>query len=98
VIDDIAISSVRFQCSKNFLARSDVELQLELTSQDFIVFVKGKITGKKADLFENLFEYVIQFNPFGKGLRYNSEKSKELLELFLASLQSEQDSDLNRLD
>jgi hypothetical protein len=93
VIDDIAISSVRFRCPKNFLARSDVELKLDLANHDFTVFVKGKITGKKADLFENIFEYIIQFNPFGKGLRYNSEKSKELLELFLASIHSNDDAE-----
>jgi hypothetical protein len=91
IIDDIAISSIRFQCPKNFLATSQVELRMTLKGLDSIIFVKGKIIGKKADLFENIFEYIVQFSPFGKGLKYNSEESKELLDFFLGSIQSEDD-------
>jgi hypothetical protein len=91
LIDDIAISSVRFQCPKNFLARSQVELKLDVANQGFSIFVKGKIIGKKADLFENIYEYVVQFNPYGKGLKYNSNESKEMIEFFLGTIQSEED-------
>ena len=91
IIDDIAISSIRFQCPKKFLARSEVELKLEVTNQDFTILVKGKIIGKKADLFENIFEYIVQFNPYGKGFQYNSDQSKEMLEFFLGSIQTEEE-------
>jgi len=90
-LDDIAISSVRFVSSKNFLARSLVEIKLISDSLTSEVIVKGRIIGKKADLFDNKYEYVVQFNPYGKGLKYNSDQSKELLELFLASIQSNED-------
>ena len=93
ILNDIAISSIRFQCPKNFLARSEVELKLEIASQNFTILVKGKIIGKKADLFENLYEYVVQFNPYGKGLRYNSEESKDMLEFFLGTIQSGEEGD-----
>ena len=91
VIDDIAISSMRFQCPKNFLARSQIELKLVVPNQEFDIFIKGKIIGKKADLFENLFEYIVQFNPYGKGLQYNTDQCKEMLEFFLGSIQSDED-------
>jgi hypothetical protein len=91
VVDDIAISSLRFQCPKNFLAKSQIELKLEIADQNITIFVKGKIMGKKSDLFENLIEYVVQFNPYGKGYEYNSSESKDLLEYFLRSIQSEDD-------
>ena len=91
VIDDIAISSIRFQCPKNFLARSQVELKLDIADQDFTIYVKGKITGKKADLFENIIEYIVQFNPYGRGFEYNSSENKDLLEEFLGSIQAEED-------
>jgi hypothetical protein len=90
-LDDMAISSLRFQCPKNFLAMSQVELKLEIADQDISIFVKGKIIGKKSDLFENLIEYVVQFNPYGKGYEYNSSESKDLLEFFLDSIQSKDD-------
>ena len=89
LLDDIAISSVRFDCPKNFLARSLVEIKLvsdELISE---LIVKGRITGKKADLFVNIFEYIVQFNPYGKGLKYNSSQNKEKLETFFKSIESE---------
>lgn len=89
ILDDIAISSIRFQCPKNYLAKSEVELKLDIADQDFTIFVKGRIIGKKADLFENLYEYVVQFNPYGKGLKYNSEQSKDLLDFFLGTIQSD---------
>lgn len=91
VIDDIAISSIRFQCPKNFLARSQIQLKLDIADQDFTIFVKGKIMGKKADLFENIIEYIVQFNPYGRGFEYNSSESKELLEVFLRNIQAEED-------
>jgi len=93
ILKDIAISSIRFQCHKNFLARSEIELKLEIANQDFAILVKGKIIGKKADLFENLFEYVVQFNPYGKGLKYNSEESKDMLEFFLGTIHSGEEDD-----
>ena len=89
LLDDIAISSVRFDCPKNFLAKSLVEIKLvsdELISE---LIVKGRITGKKADLFVNIFEYIVQFNPYGKGLKYNSSQNKEKLETFFKSIESE---------
>jgi hypothetical protein len=52
--------------------------------------VKGKIIGKKADLFENKYEYVVQFNPYGKGLKYNSFQSKEKLERFFEAIESDE--------
>ena len=89
LLDDIAISSVRFDCPKNFLARSLVEIKL--VSDEIIsgLTVKGRIVGKKADLFENIFEYVVQFNPYGKGLKYNSSLNKEKLEKFFDSIEPE---------
>jgi hypothetical protein len=90
-VDDIAISSLRFQCTKNFLARSQIELKLEIADQEFTIFVKGKIVGKKSDLFENLIEYIVQFNPYGKGYGYNSAESKDLLEYFLGSIRPKED-------
>jgi hypothetical protein len=92
ILDDIAISSLRFQCPKNYLARSDVELKLDIADQDLTIFLKGKIIGKKADLFENLYEYVVQFSPYGKGLKYNSEESKDLLDFFLGTIRSDEES------
>jgi hypothetical protein len=92
ILDDIAISSLRFQCPKNYLARSDVELKLDIADQDFTIFLKGKIIGKKADLFENLYEYVVQFSPYGKGLKYNSEENKDLLDFFLGTIRSDEES------
>ncbi|MCK4754087.1 MAG: PilZ domain-containing protein, partial [Calditrichia bacterium] len=91
ILDDIAISSVRFVCPKNFLANSQVEIKLESYSLNSEFVVKGRIIGKKADLFENKYEYVVQFNPYGKGLKYNSFQSKEKLERFFKSLESDQD-------
>ncbi len=90
ILDDIAISSVRFVCPKNFLANSQVEIKLESYSLNAEFMVKGRIIGKKADLFENKYEYVVQFNPYGKGLKYNSFQSKEKLERFFKSLESHQ--------
>ena len=89
-LDDLAISSVRFDCRKNFLAKSLVEIKLisdELVSE---LIVKGRIIGKKADLFDNIFEYVVQFNPYGKGLKYNSFQNKDKLLEFFDSLESEE--------
>lgn len=93
ILDDIAISSLRFQCPKNFLANNQVELKLDIADQNFVISLKGKIIGKKADLFENLYEYVVQFNPYGKGLMYNSEQSKDLLDFFLGIIQSNEDNE-----
>jgi hypothetical protein len=93
ILNDIAISSIRFQCPKNFLARSEIELKFEIANQDFTISIKGKIIGKKADLFENLYEYIVQFNPYGKGFKYNSEESKDMLEFFLATIQSGEDNE-----
>ena len=91
LLEDIAISSIRFDCPKNFLARSLVEIKLVSDSFDSELVVKGRIIGKKADLFENIFEYVVQFNPYGKGLKYNSSQYKEELESFFHSIKSEED-------
>ena len=88
LLNDIAISSIRFDCPKNFLARSLVEIKLVSDSFDSQLIVKGRIVGKKADLFENIFEYIVQFNPYGKGLMYNSSQNKEQLELFFHSIKS----------
>ena len=44
------------------------------------------IIGKKADLFEKKYEYVVQFNPYGKGIKYNSFSNKEKLEKFFKSI------------
>ncbi len=90
ILDDIAISSVRLVCPKNFLAKSQVVVKLESYSLNTEFVVKGRIIGKKADLFENKYEYVVQFNPYGKGLKYNSFQSKEKLEKFFKSLESDQ--------
>jgi hypothetical protein len=92
ILDDIAVSSIRFHCPKNFLASSQVELKLITADRNLVIFVKGKITGKRADLFESIYEYVVQFNPYGKGLKYNSYHSKELLEFFLDSIDPNSDS------
>ena len=89
LLDDIAISSIRFVCARNFLARSLVEIKLVSDSLYTKMSVKGRIIGKKADLFENKYEYVIQFNPYGKGLKYNSSQNKENLELFFKSIKSD---------
>ena len=91
ILDDIAISSVRFVCPKNFLAKSQVVVKLESYSLNTEFVVKGRIIGKKADLFENKYEYVVQFNPYGKGLKYNSFQNKEKLERFFKSLESDED-------
>jgi len=91
ILDDIAISSVRFDCPKNFLARSLVEIKLVSDNLISELIVKGRIIGKKADMFENIFEYVVQFNPYGKGLKYNSFQNKEKLEKFFDSIESEED-------
>jgi hypothetical protein len=90
ILDDIAISSVRFVCPKNFLAKSQVIVKLESYSFNTEFVVKGRIIGKKADLFENKYEYVVQFNPYGKGLKYNSFQNKEKLDRFFKSLESNQ--------
>lgn len=90
ILDDIAISSVRFVCPKNFLAKSQVVVKLESYSLNTEFVVKGRIIGKKADLFENKYEYVVQFNPYGKGIKYNSFQNKEKLERFFKSLESDQ--------
>ena len=90
ILDDITISSVRFICPKNFLAKSQVEIKLASYSLNSEFMVKGRIIGKKADLFENKYEYVVQFNPYGKGLKYNSFQSKEKLERFFESIESDQ--------
>ncbi len=90
ILDDIAISSVRFVCPKNFLAKSQVVVKLASHSLNSEFIVKGRIIGKKADLFENKYEYVVQFNPYGKGLKYNSFQNKEKLERFFKSLESDQ--------
>ena len=90
ILDDIAISSVRFVCPKNFLAKSQVVVKLESYSFNTEFVVKGRIIGKKADLFENKYEYVVQFNPYGKGLKYNSFQNKEKLERFFKYLESDQ--------
>lgn len=89
LLDDIAISSIRFDCPKNFLARSLVEIKLVSDSLASELSVKGRIIGKKADLFENKYEYVVQFNPYGKGLKYNASLNKEKLEQFFKSIESE---------
>ncbi len=91
ILDDIAISSVRFVCPKNFLAKSQVVVKLESYSLNAEFVVKGRIIGKKADLFENKYEYVVQFNPYGKGLKYNSFQNKEKLERFFKYLESDED-------
>jgi len=88
-LDDIAISSVRFDSHKNFLARSLVEIKLVSNSLISGLKVKGRIIGKKADLFEKKYEYVVQFNPYGKGLKYNSFMNKEKLEKFFESIKLE---------
>ena len=90
ILDDIAISSVRFVCPKNFLAKSQVVVKLESYSLNTEFVVKGRIIGKKADLLENKYEYVVQFNPYGKGLKYNSFQNKEKLERFFKYLESDQ--------
>jgi len=90
LLDDIAISSVRFDCHKNFLARSLVEIKLVSENLSSGLKVKGRIIGKKADLFEKKYEYVIQFNPYGKGLKYNSFVNKEKLEKFFESIELEE--------
>ena len=87
-MDDIAISSVRFECPKNFVARSLVEIKLVSDNLASELVVKGRIIGKKADMFDNIFEYVVQFNPYGKGLKYNSPQNKEKLEEFFESIES----------
>jgi len=89
LLDDIAISSVRFECPKNFIARSLVEIKLVSDNLASELVVKGRIIGKKADLFDSIFEYVVQFNPYGKGLKYNSPQNKEKLEEFFESIESE---------
>ena len=86
LLDDIAISSVRFDCHKNFLARSLVEIKLVSDNLLSEIKVKGRIIGKKADLFEKKYEYVVQFNPYGKGIKYNSFSNKEKLEKFFKSI------------
>ncbi len=91
ILDDITISSVRFVCSKNFLAKSQVVIKLASYSLNSKFMVKGRIIGKKADLFENKYEYVVQFNPYGKGLKYNSFQSKEKLERFFEAIESDED-------
>ena len=90
LLDDIAISSVRFECPKNFIARSLVEIKLVSDNLASELVVKGRIIGKKADMFDNIFEYVVQFNPYGKGLKYNSYQNKEKLEQFFESIESEE--------
>ncbi len=90
ILDDIAISSVRFDCPKNFLARSLVEIKLVSDNLNCELIEKGRIIGKKADMFENIFEYVVQFNPYGKGLKYNSFQNKEKLEKFFESIEAEE--------
>jgi hypothetical protein len=90
-LDDIAISSIRFQCPKNFLAKSQVEIKLASQNLNSELILKGRIIGKKGDLFENRYEYIVQFNPFGKGLTYNSFECKELLELFIASIEADEE-------
>ena len=87
ILDDIAISSIRFDCYKNFLARSLVEIKLISKNLSSGLKVKGRIIGKKADLFDKKYEYVVQFNPYGKGLKYNSYLNKEKLEKFFASIE-----------
>ena len=90
ILYDITISSVRFVCPKNFLAKSQVVIKLASYSLNSKFMVKGKIIGKKADLFENKYEYVVQFNPYGKGLKYNSFQSKEKLERFFEAIESDE--------
>jgi hypothetical protein len=89
ILDDIAISSVKFECPKNFLAKSQVEIKLTSYTLNSELIVKGRIIGKKADLFENKYEYVVQFNPYGKGIKYNSFQNKEKLEQFFKSIELE---------
>ena len=86
LLDDIAISSVRFDCHKNFLARSLIEIKLVSDNLLSEIKVKGRIIGKKADLFEKKYEYIVQFNPYGKGTKYNSFSNKEKLEKFFESI------------
>jgi hypothetical protein len=90
LLDDIAISSIRFVCHKNFLANSLVEIKLVSDNLTMELNVKGRVIGKKADLFEKKYEYVVQFNPYGKGLKYNSFQNKEKLEKFFRSIELEE--------
>ena len=54
---------------------------------------KITVDNKKAVIKYNheFFEYVVQFNPYGKGLKYNSSQNKEKLEKFFDSIESEED-------
>ena len=90
LLDDIAISSIRFNCHKNFLARSLVEIKLVSENLTSELNVKGRVIGKKADLFEKKYEYVVQFSPYGKSLKYNSFQNKEKLEKFFESIEFEE--------
>jgi hypothetical protein len=88
VLDDIASNSASFECSNILKIKKHLELKITSPGAEKEIFVKGQITRTDSHTKSGEIKYIVQFNPFGKGLIYNTSTSKETMRAFIKSVQS----------
>jgi len=87
VLNDIASNSAKFESPREINLKQEIELKILKPGKQGRIRVKGEISNQFTQTKDDLFIYVVKFNPFGSGYHYNSFMSRDEVRNFIKNIQ-----------